>query len=198
LAQVEASERGALSGEIETGVPGLLLVRSLAGGDWRLVHQASGMLLSRAAVSVDPSPLVRLAERLAGLADWTKPEIPVAGPALRKAIEDNAADIGLSLASVAPSRGDAQWQPERERDLVLLVLRRIHTAVPPGMLASAIADLDPQERAHLRAMLTAQDEASSAVVRPLPSRQKRPDTAASTPARAPERPIPPGRAVPGG
>lgn len=150
---------------IETGVPGLDVVRNEPGAPWRLVHRSTGVLLSRVAVHSNPQPLVRLARLLAPLANWTTAELAVAGPVLRHAIEEGAAKCGLPLAADAPS---SSAPPADDRELLLRVLRRVHTAVAPGTFASAIADLGPSERARLRALLTDEPSITSAVVRPLP------------------------------
>ncbi len=149
---------------VETGVPGLHVTRGEPGALWRLVHHASGLLLSRVVVYSEPQPLVRVARLIAPLTDWTATELAVAGPVLRKAIEEAAAKAGLPMRPGASGNG----RPAGDRDLLLRVLRRVHTAVPPGVFASAIADLGPEERARLRALLTDEEGATGAVVRPLP------------------------------
>jgi hypothetical protein len=128
------------------------------------------------AVHANPQPLVRLARLLGPLADWSAAELAVAGPVLRHAIEEGAAKCGLPLPAA-----DGQSPPapsNDDRELLLRVLRRVHTAVPPGTLASAIADLGPEERSRLRALLTDEPSTTGAVVRPLsPSPAGRPGAA---------------------
>jgi hypothetical protein len=165
---------------IETGVPGLVVARAELGGSWRLVHRPSGLLVSRSITHRDPLVLVRLARRLGPLADWSRREIPVPGPALRQAVEQAAVECGVTLApevTLPTHRTEDRSQvAERDRELLRRVLRRIHTAVPPGMLASAIADLDPEERARLRALLTEDASWTGSVVKPLaPPRPARPE-----------------------
>lgn len=190
---------------VETGVPGLVVARSQSTGNWRLLHRPSGLLVSRSITHADPKLLVRLAHRLGPLADWSRREIPVPGPALRQAVEQAARECELSLAPEITSPGlspeERLAQAERDRELLRRVLRRVHTAVPPGMLAAAIADLDPDERARLRAMLTDGTPAAGSVVKPLaPSRPvgaespengpRPPRTGASPARRAPGAPRP--------
>jgi len=192
---------------VETGVPGLVMARS--GSSWRLVHRPSGLLVSRSITHGDPRVLVRLARRLAPLADWSQREIPVPGPALRQAVEQAALECEVPLVTEATSpgldAGDRRARAERDRELLLRVLRRVHTAVPPGVLASAIADLDPEERARLRAMLTDGFSAAGSVVKPLapprpvradgPEDGTRPPRSGGSPARMAPRPPRPGSAT---
>lgn len=152
---------------IETGVSGLDVTRSEPGAPWRLVHRATGVLLSRVAVHSNPQPLVRLARLLAPLTDWSRAELTVAGPVLRHAIEEGAAKAGLPMHAADDGR-PVSGAPLDDRELLLRVLRRVHTAVAPGTFAAAIADLGPEERARLRAMLTDEPSTTGAVVRPLP------------------------------
>ena len=44
---------------VDSGVPGLDLSRTTPEGQWRLVHHATGILVSRSAVSDDPQALFR-------------------------------------------------------------------------------------------------------------------------------------------
>lgn len=160
----------------ETGVAGLVLSRTGPGGQWRLVHEGSGLLVSRSAVSDDRRALVRLAQQLAPLADWSATELSLPGPALRQAVEAAAQRCGLSLPPVAASpEGDgsatdaSRPSPVPGDDLVLLrrVVRLVHGAVPPGVFASAIAELDRTERARLRELILG--TATDAVVKPIPT-----------------------------
>ncbi len=186
---------------VDTGVPGLIVARAEPGGSWRLVHEPSGRLVSRSIAHRDPLVLVRLARRLGPLADWSRREIPVPGPALRQAVERAAVESGVMLAPQAtlsvPDQEEARVKAaERDRDLLRLVLRRIHTAVPPGVLASAIADLDPGERARLRALLTEGTGGAGSVVKPLaPPRPSRPGAPEEGP-RTPRSGTPPSRRAP--
>jgi hypothetical protein len=180
---------------VDTGVAGLVLVRTAPGGQWRLVHEVTGLLVSRSAVSDDTQDLRRLAYELGPLADWTQRELPLPGPALRQAVETAARRCGLPLGAVStepvpatvsseepqtarvelPTTGvEPQSQLEaaqRDLELVSRVLRLVHTSVPPGILASAIADLDASQRARLRELLTAGDTGtrSDAVIQSIPS-----------------------------
>jgi hypothetical protein len=177
LVQVEGEQlprERSVADVIETGVPGLDVVRAEPGAQWRLVHRATGVLLSRVAVHANPQPLVRLARLLAPLTDWTTAELSVAGPVLRHAIEEGAAKCGLPLQSIGGDGQAPSGPPADDRELLLRVLRRVHTAVPPGTFATAIADLGPEERARLRAMLTDESSTTGAVVRPLPPSPGRP------------------------
>ena len=172
----------------DTGVAGLVLVRTAPGGQWRLVHEVTGLLVSRSAVSDDTQVLRRLAYELGPLADWTQRELPLPGPALRQAVESAAVRCGLTLGAVtmgtspASSPVDDRTAPvvspeseleavRRDLELVSRVLRLVHTAVPPGVLASAIGDLDASERARLRELLTTGDigTRSDAVIQSIPS-----------------------------
>jgi len=173
---------------VDTGVAGLVLVRTAPGGQWRLVHEVTGLLVSRSAVSDDTQDLRRLAYELGPLADWTQRELPIPGPALRQAVESAARRCGLPLGAVSTEPvpatvsneqpATARVEPEseleaarRDLDLVSRVLRLVHTSVPPGILASAIADLDASERARLRELLTAGGAGtrSDAVIQSIPS-----------------------------
>jgi hypothetical protein len=172
---------------VDSGIAGLVLVRTGTGGQWRLVHQPTGLLVSRSAVSHDPQVLRRLAYELGPLADWTRRELPLPGPALRQAVEAAATRCGLALGAVNSTStpavpGDHRPEPgrhaaaahealQRDLELVSRVLRRVHTSVPPGVLASAIADLGATERARLREVLTAgtPEARSDAVVHPMAS-----------------------------
>lgn len=170
LVGVEGEERSKerpAADVIETGVPGLDVARSEPGAPWRLIHRATGVLLSRVAVHSNPQPLVRLARLLGPLTDWSRTELSVAGPVLRHAIEEGAAKAGLPLHAAHDGRSSTA-RPLDDRELLLRVLRRVHTAVAPGTFASAIADLSSEERARLRAMLTDEPSTTGAVVRPLP------------------------------
>ena len=170
LVRVEGEERSkerAAADVIETGVPGLDVARSEPGAPWRLIHRATGVLLSRVAVHSNPQPLVRLARILGPLTDWSRAELTVAGPVLRHAIEQGAVRAGLPLHAADDER-PSSGAPLDDRELLLRVLRRVHTAVAPGTFAAAIADLGSEERARLRAMLTDEPSTTGAVVRPLP------------------------------
>jgi hypothetical protein len=158
---------------IETGVPGLDVVRAEPGAPWRLVHRPTGVLLSRVAVHSNPQPLVRLARLLGPLTDWGRAELTVAGPVLRNAIEEGAAKAGLPLHAAGDGHSSS-GAPLDDRELLLRVLRRVHVAVAPGSFAAAIADLGPEERSRLRAMLTDEPSTTGAVVRPLSSPASRP------------------------
>jgi len=166
---------------VDSGVPGLDLSRTTPEGQWRLVHHATGILVSRSAVSDDPQALVRLAKELAPLVDWSRRELPVPGPALRQAVEAAAGRADLQLGRVAAPEpasdlGEPDEEPDelevvrRDLELVSQVLRLIHTSVPPAVLASAIADFDVPDRARLRELLTDMDDrtGSRAVVQPIP------------------------------
>ena len=176
---------------VESGVAGLVLTRT-GQGSWRLVHAPTGRPVSRSAVHADPQVLVRLAGSLASLADWSRRDIPVPGPLLRQTIE--------AVVGPPPERLDAAPVPgpdtaEADRALLAKVLRRVHTAVAPGVFATAIADLDAEQRARLRALLTDAGPRSGAVVRSLPqpvtSEQRRlPEQTGAV--EATEPPAPPG------
>jgi len=200
-----SSDEGADPNMVETGVPGLVVARSSSTAPWRLVHRPSGLLVSRSITHEDPGVLVELAGRLGPLADWSRREIPVPGPALRHAVEQAARESGVSLAPEVTAPGlsaeERLARAERDRELLRRVLRRVHTAVPPGTLASAIADLDPEERDRLRAMLTDGSTAAGSVVKPLapprsargeaPEDGSRPSRSSSSPTRrAPGSPHP--------
>lgn len=192
---------------LDSGVAGLALVGTPDGGLWRLIHVASGRIVSRSAHHPDPEILRKLAHRLAALADWTQRDIHVPGPLLRQEIEAAVGQLGLTteegahagaaatpatapgphLPSPSPSASrhgpDPAMAPpanqvvelqdrlrgaERERALLRRILRRVHTSVPPGTFAEAIRDLDSEERALLRALITDGASDSTAVVQPLP------------------------------
>ena len=178
---------------VNTGVAGLVLVRTAPGGQWRLVHEVTGLLVSRSAVSDDTQDLTRLAYELGPLADWTQRELPLPGPALRQAVESAARRCGLPLGVVStepvpttvsnedPATAGVEAQStleatRRDLELVSRVLRLVHTSVPPGVLASAIADLDASQRARLRELLTAgatrtrSDAVIQSIASPAPAR----------------------------
>lgn len=188
-------------GVVATGVPGLVVARSSPTAPWRIVHGPSGLLVSRSITHEDPQVLVRLARQLGPLADWSRLAIPVPGPVLRQAVEQAARNCGVALAPEVTAPGLSPEQrlarAEADRELLRRVLRRVHTAVPPGMLASAIADLDPDERDRLRAMLTEGSSAPGSVVKPLspprPARAEVPEDGVR-PARPPSAPA---RRIPG-
>ena len=177
---------------VESGVAGLVLTKTGPEGSWRLVHAPTGRVVSRAAVHADPQVLIRLAGSLASLADWSRRDIPVPGPILRQTIE---AVVG-PIPPPPPTEHDAPTA-DADRELLATVLRRVHTAVTPAVFASAIADLDAEDRARLRALLTDAGGRSGAVVRPLPAPadgQRRPAVArppatdeGSSPPEAPGR-----------
>jgi hypothetical protein len=188
-----ASGDGAAEAEVaETGVAGLVLSRAGRGSPWRLVHEATGLLVSRSAVSHDPKALVRLAHELAPVANWSARELTLPGPALRQAVEKAAGRCGLALGALAATtpRSSSGSEPpwpggasvQRDLDLLRRVVRLLHGAVPPGVFASAIAGLDAPERARLRVLLLG-EEAAGSVVKPI--------TASRAPApRPPRRPAP--------
>lgn len=148
---------------VESGVAGLVLTKTGPEGSWRLVHAPTGRVVSRAAVHADPQVLVRLAGSLASLADWSRRDIPVPGPVLRQAIEAVVGPVEPPASAPPAATADA------DRELLAEVLRRVHTAVAPGVFAAAIAELDAEERARLRELLTDAGPPSRVVVRPLPS-----------------------------
>jgi hypothetical protein len=160
-----------------SGVPGLALAHAPTSQGWVLVHRASGLAVSRSAKHQDPEVLVALARRLAPLADWTQQAIPIPGPMLRREIDRAVKEAGLVPLPRSRMSGDRQWSTEQDRELLARVLRRVHTAVPPGMFANAIEDLDAEERAHLRALLTDQLADTGAVVQSLPRSESQPPTA---------------------
>jgi len=209
---------------LDSGVPGLVLAATPGADRWRLIHSASGRIVSRSAQHSDPEILRKLAHRLASFTDWTEKAIRLPGPVLRREIEEAAQQLGLtpdghensapSSASAAPTAstdpagfpsaqatgevpapGGAKTpagaktdgpsvsprrhdqveelksrlrSTERERALLRRILRRVHTAVPPGTFADAIRDLDGEERALLVTLITDGASDSTAVVRSLP------------------------------
>lgn len=178
----------------ETGVSGLVLTRTDPGSPWRLVHQATGLLVSRSAVSEDSRALMRLAQQLAGMANWSARELTLPGPALRQAVEKAAERCGLTLGSVAAANVEAVTGPNPvspgapgspDADVLLLtrVLRLLHGAVPPGVFASAIAGLDAPERARLRQLLLG-DAVASSVVKPISQVKPPPPLPARRPSAA--------------
>ncbi|HML01087.1 MAG TPA: hypothetical protein VK428_12935 [Acidimicrobiales bacterium] len=195
-AEVPPGEQVVDADVLETGVNGLVLTRA-AGGQWRLVHKGTGLMVSRSAVSEDRRALLRLAQQLAPLADWSGSELSLPGPLLRQAVEEAATRSGLILAaavhpsSVHPDGAPTTTMPigsapsgpsSSEDDLELLrrVLRLVHAAVAPGVFASAIAELDGPERARLRELLL--EGTAHGVVKPLST------TKAPAAGRAPRRP----------
>ena len=63
---------------------------------WRLLHSASGRIVSRSAQHSDPEVLRKLAHRLAVVHRLDREAIPVPGPVLRREIEDAAEQLGLT------------------------------------------------------------------------------------------------------
>lgn len=174
---------------VESGVAGLVLTKTGPEGTWRLVHAPTGRPVSRSASHADPQVLVRLAGSLASLADWSRRDIPVPGPVLRQAIE---AVVGPPPAR--PAGVPAAEAADADRALLAKVLRRVHTAVAPGVFATAIADLDAEERARLRALLTDGGPRSGAVVRSLPqpvTAEVRPSAEPAATTEATDGPAPP-------
>ena len=80
---------------LDSGVPGLVIVGVPDTDRWRLVHTASGRVVSRSAQHADPDVLRKLAHRLAAFTDWTHRDIRMPGPVLRREIEEAARDLGL-------------------------------------------------------------------------------------------------------
>lgn len=180
---------------METGVPGLVLVRAPGMDRWQLMHAASGLVVSRSARHHDPAVLIDLAHRLAPLADWTRHEVPVPGPVLGRRIERAVEASGLPLQSrwraPSPSKPDTsasdhdtirmevrpQEVPgrlavtERERDLLARILRGLHTVVSPATFAAVIGDLDAEERALVRALLTDGQADAPTLVQALPPKE---------------------------
>jgi hypothetical protein len=163
---------------IESGVPGLALALPPSSERWVLVHVPSGLAVSRAAKHHDPEVLVELASRLAPLADWSQAALAVPGPVLRREVDRALADSGLEAASRTTPGEPQGWSTERERDLLVTVLRRAHTAIAPGDFATVIEDLDAEERAQLRALLT-DEPTTGAVLQSLPAGEA--ETSASSP-----------------
>ncbi len=87
---------------LDSGVSGLALVGAPASEGWRLIHIASGRIVSRSAQHPDPDVLRKLAHRLAAFADWTERDVRVPGPVLRREIEAAAVQLGLSSEPAAP------------------------------------------------------------------------------------------------
>jgi hypothetical protein len=162
---------------LETGVPGLMLASPPTSDGWALVHVASGLAVSRSARGPDPEVLATLARRLAPLADWTQVAIPIPGPVLRREIDRVVEETGLALAH-RTSSDDPIWTTEQDRDLLAMVLRNVHTAVPPRTFAKAIGELNAEERAHLRSLLTDQPADAGGVVQSLP--QSEPQSSIAT------------------
>jgi hypothetical protein len=152
---------------LETGVPGLVLARPPTSLRWVLLHAASGLAVSRWAKHHDPEVLMVLSARLAPLADWTQKAIPLPGPVLRREVDRALSESGLSPPSRTPTSEEPGWSDEEGRKLLVRVLRELHTAIPPGVFAKSIGDLDADERAHLRALLTDQPSDTGAVVQSL-------------------------------
>jgi len=156
---------------LESGVPGLFLGRPRTSDRWVLVHAASGLAVSRATKHRDPEVLVTVARCLAPLTDWTQPVVPIPRSALCREVDAALLMAGLS-PPCRPTEGDGRgWPTEQDRALLLRVLRNVHAAAPPALFAKAIGDLDADERAHLRALLTDQPAGNGAVVPSLPNRQ---------------------------
>ena len=162
---------------LETGVPGLVLALPPTSVRWVLLHAASGLAVSRSAKHHDPQVLMALAARLARLADWTQPAIPVPGPVFRREVDRALSEAGLSRAPRTSTSEERRWSGQEERELLVRVLRDLHTAVPPGVFAKTIGDLDAGERAHLRALLTDQPTDTGAVVQSLQAGETEPPAA---------------------
>jgi hypothetical protein len=163
---------------LESGVPGLALALPPSAERWVLVHVPSGLAVSRAAKHHHPEVLVELAGRLAPLADWSQATLAVPGPVLRREVDRALADSGLAAAPRAAPGESQEWSSNRERDLLVTVLRRAHTAVAPGAFAKVIEDLDAEERAHLRALLT-NEPTTGVVLQSLPGGEA--ETSVSSP-----------------
>jgi hypothetical protein len=159
---------------IDSGVPGLVLAKTAGSEHWVLVHTASGLAVSRSAKHGDREVLTALAQRLAPLADWTRRAIPVPGPVLRREIDLVVEEVGLPTPSRSFPRTGRTWSAEQDRALLTRVLRRVHTSMPAGTFADAIGDLDTEERAHLRALLTDQPGETGAVLQSLPGGELQP------------------------
>ena len=161
----------------DSGVPGLALAHGPTSEGWVLVHVASGLAVSRSAKHHDPEVLVALARRMAPLADWTLLEIPIPGPVLRREIDEAVKEAGLTPLDRSRMSDVPVWSTEQDRALLTRVLRRVQTAVPPGMFAEAIGGLDAEERAHLLGLLTDQLDDTGAVVHSLPRSELQPPAA---------------------
>ena len=92
---VSADGVAAEAAALDSGVPGLVIVAVPDTDRWRLVHTASGRVVSRSAQHSDPAVLRTLAHRLAAFTDWTHRDIRMPGPVLRREIEDATRDLGL-------------------------------------------------------------------------------------------------------
>lgn len=192
--EVPPGERGEGDDVVETGVAGLVLIRTGPDVQWRLVHAATGLLVSRSAVSYDRRALISLAQQLGPLGNWSGRELSMPGPALRQAVEAAAARCGLLLPAVTAASADtspttppAGSPPSPESDIRLLqrVLRLVHRSLPPGVFASAIAELDGPQRARLRELILGEG-VRDAVVKPIAQvRAPAPRPARRAPSKAP-------------
>jgi hypothetical protein len=165
---------------LESGVAGLLIAHPKTSERWVLVHAASGLAVSRMAKHHDPEVLVGLAGRLATLADWTQAAISVPGPVLRREVDRALSASGLAASSRDGDVGQTQVA-ESDRNLLVRVLRSVHTAVAPAVFAKAIGDLDTEERARLRALLTDEAAESGMILKPLPGGEHGSSPAALSP-----------------
>ena len=169
---------------LESGVPGLVLARPPSSGHWVLVHAASGLAVSRSAKSDEPEALLVLAGHLGPLADWTRPGISVPGPVLRREVDRALGESGLAGPSRTPTGEPPASSIEQDRELLIGVLREVHRAVPPGVFAKAIEDLDANQRAQLRVLLVDEPADTGAVVQSLPGGEPQPTAAAKRPRKS--------------
>jgi len=154
---------------VASGIAGLVLAPASAPGWWVLVHAASGRTVSRSARHCDPEVLRGLAQRLAPLTDWTQRTIAVPGPVLRREVDLALEKTGMSMPNRSTAGPVRPWTAEEDRALLTRVVRKVHTAMPAGMFADAIGDLDTAQRAHLRALLIDEGADTGAVLTSLPT-----------------------------
>jgi hypothetical protein len=161
---------------LDTPVPGLALLRAPDDGQWRLVHAATGRLLSRSSVHRQPDALYDLASQVAELTDWTNVELSAPGPRLRAELSrvvdewrarqgaERPSDGPPSAPVVARSWGRSIGKQFDQIEGLRRLVRHLYGAVPPGRLSATVRSLAQGEQELLLEVVANDDDEVTGVL----------------------------------